>query len=305
MAVCQEQQILAVGWFDSKAVYFMSTADTSEVVTVTRRIGSMKVDVWAPLAVSNYNKYMGGEDWHDRLRSTFLLCKTHHYKKYYIKLMLFLLDIGLTNAWIYYKMCNEDIRGKDGSHAAFIQSVAESMVNISTKWSEYSKQDSALMSEDNGKNVNDGHSMMNTKSSTCIPAMLDSITAKIGVKMRVCQVCSYEMWRFKWKSVTICNIHGVRLCTEVRQVQSQCEPKLYKVDGTPVTDWGWTSETTDTFWNKFHDYYQPLGLFNNNFSLASPAKCKFAGVIYTSPLHQLKYEALGVQVKVKKEIQLV
>jgi hypothetical protein len=86
----------------------------------------------------------------------------------------------------------------------------------------------------------------------------------------------------------------------VRQVQSQCEPKLYKVDGTPVTDWGWTSETTDTFWNKFHDYYQPLGLFNNNFSLASPAKCKFAGVIYTSPFHQLKYEALGVQVKVKK-----
>jgi len=62
MAVCQEQQILAVGWFDSKAAYFMSTADTSEVVTVTRRIGSMKVDVWAPLAVSNYNKYMGGED---------------------------------------------------------------------------------------------------------------------------------------------------------------------------------------------------------------------------------------------------
>jgi hypothetical protein len=193
MAVCQEQQMLAVGWVDSKAVYFVSTAETSEVVTVTRRIGSMKVDVHAPLAVSNYNKYMGGVDQHDRLRSTFSLCKTHHYKKYYIKLMLFLLDIGLTNAWIYYKMCNEDICGKDGSRASFFQSVAESMVNISTKWSEYSKQDSVLMSEDNGNNVNDGHSMMSTKSSTCIPAMLDSITAKIGVKMRVCQVCSYEM----------------------------------------------------------------------------------------------------------------
>jgi hypothetical protein len=62
MAVCQEQQMLAVGWVDSKAVYFVSTADTSEVVTVTRKIGSTKVDVRAPLAVSNYNKYMGGVD---------------------------------------------------------------------------------------------------------------------------------------------------------------------------------------------------------------------------------------------------
>ena len=32
----------------------------------------------------------------------------------------------------------------------------------------------------------------------------------------------------------------------------------------------------------------------------SPQKCKFAGVIYTSSLHQLKYEALGVEVKLKK-----
>jgi hypothetical protein len=62
MAVCQEQQMLAVGWVDSKAVYFVSTADTSEVVIVTRRVGCTKVDARAPLAVSNYNKYMGGVD---------------------------------------------------------------------------------------------------------------------------------------------------------------------------------------------------------------------------------------------------
>jgi hypothetical protein len=92
-----------------------------------------------------------------------------------------------------YKMCNEEICGKEGSDTAFFQSVAESMVNISTKWSAYSKQDSVLVSEDNDNNGNEGHAVMNTKNSTCIPAGLDSIMAKIGVRMRVCQVCSYEM----------------------------------------------------------------------------------------------------------------
>jgi hypothetical protein len=71
-------------------------------------------------------------------------------------------------------------------------------------------------------------------------------------------------------------------------------------DGTPVTNWKGTCETIDTCWNKFHDFYLPEGLFNNNFSLASAQKCKFAGVIYTSALHQLKYEALGVPINIKK-----
>jgi hypothetical protein len=109
MAVNGDHQMLAVGWVDSKAVYFVSTADTTDIVTVNRKIGSSKVDVRAPLAVAKYNKFMGGVDRHDRLRSKFSLCKKYHFKKYYVKLLLFLMDIGLTNAWIYYKKCNEEI----------------------------------------------------------------------------------------------------------------------------------------------------------------------------------------------------
>ncbi len=100
MAVNEDHQMLADGWVDSKAVYFISTADTSEVVTMNRKISSTKVDMQASLAVTNYNKFMGDVDCHDRLQSTFSLCKKHHYKKYFIKMMSFLLDIGLTNAWI-------------------------------------------------------------------------------------------------------------------------------------------------------------------------------------------------------------
>jgi hypothetical protein len=73
--------MLAVGWVDSKAVYFVSTADTTDIVTVNRKIGSSKVDVRAPSAVAKYNKFMGGVDHHDCLHSTFSLCKKHHFKK--------------------------------------------------------------------------------------------------------------------------------------------------------------------------------------------------------------------------------
>jgi hypothetical protein len=183
-------------------------------------------------------------------------------------------------------------------YAPFFKSVAEAMVNCSTKWSAYSEQSSMLSTDNNDKSGND-ISVANTYNTTCIPAGLDIIPAKISVKMRVCQVCNYEMRRFKWKSVTLCTNHGVRLCTEKRRMRSQCEPKLQKLDGTPVPNWKWTCETDNTYWTKFHEFYLLEGLINNNFSLQSPHKCKFAGVQYTSSLHQLKYEALGDQVKVK------
>jgi len=65
MAVNEEHQMIAVRWVDSKALYFVSNADTTEIATVQRRIGSNKVEVRAPMAIANYNKWMGGADHHD------------------------------------------------------------------------------------------------------------------------------------------------------------------------------------------------------------------------------------------------
>jgi hypothetical protein len=114
-----------------------------------------------------------------------------------------------------------------------------------------------LASEDIPNSTNDVSGMLNNSNATCIPAALDSIPEKIGEKMKICQVCSYEMRRFKWKSVMLCTNHGVRICTEVRQLRSECKLQLCKLDGTPVTDWKWMCETTDSCWNKFHDFYLP------------------------------------------------
>ncbi len=63
--------MLAIGWIDNKAVHFISTADTMETVIVNRRSGSNKMDVVAPVAIKNYNKFMGGVDRHDCLQPYF------------------------------------------------------------------------------------------------------------------------------------------------------------------------------------------------------------------------------------------
>jgi len=49
--VNEEHQMLAVEWIDNKAAHFISTADTTDTVTVTRRARNEKVDVPAPVAI--------------------------------------------------------------------------------------------------------------------------------------------------------------------------------------------------------------------------------------------------------------
>jgi hypothetical protein len=118
-AVNPTHNIIAVGWLDNKAVNFISTADTTAVKTVKRRVTDSKVEVAAPEIVANYNKYMGGVDRHDRLRSSFSLGKAHKFKKYYIKLLLFVMDVAFTNSWVYYSLANPEDAKKDGARANF------------------------------------------------------------------------------------------------------------------------------------------------------------------------------------------
>ncbi len=66
---------MAIGSIDSKPVNLISTADTTAMGFVRRRIANTKVDIEAPEAVVNYNKYMGGVDKHDKLRNSFALGK--------------------------------------------------------------------------------------------------------------------------------------------------------------------------------------------------------------------------------------
>jgi hypothetical protein len=61
-ATNEEYQMLVVTWIDNKAVHFISAADKTDTEVISRRCGSKKLDISAPVTVKNYNKYMGGVD---------------------------------------------------------------------------------------------------------------------------------------------------------------------------------------------------------------------------------------------------
>ena len=303
--VNEDHQMLAIGWIDNKAVHFVSTADTTTTVVVTRRAGSKKLDISAPVAIKNYNKFMGGVDRHDRLRSTFSLCKAHKFRKYYVKLFLFIVDVGITNAWIYYKMANPDSTKKYGTRADFFQSIAEAMVNQTTNWAGKAQEETTTdeLEDDDINNENNcvPCATIPYPTEVCMPVPLHSLSVTLSTKKKVCQVCNYEMRPFKWKSVTLCSKHGVRLCTEIVKPRQYCLPNLKKKDGSLVTDWSWTCPMEKSCWAKFHEFYQPHGLFNSYFYIDNIGKsCKFSQCIYTSPLYQKKYAALGVEIKSKR-----
>ncbi len=48
----EEHEVLTIGWIDNKAVHFISTAYTTEIVTVNRRSGGNKMEVTAPMGRS-------------------------------------------------------------------------------------------------------------------------------------------------------------------------------------------------------------------------------------------------------------
>jgi hypothetical protein len=222
------------------------------------------MDVTAPVAIKNYNKFMGGVDRHDMLRSLFSLCKAHKFRKYFVKLFLFILDVGLTNAWIYCNLSNPESTKKYGSRADFFQSVAEAMVNVNANWYNRSIEESTVnelannVDIDNDDNANCADVEFPTEC--CMPIPLNMLLLQLATKIKVCQVCNNEMWPFKWRSVMLCGKHGVRPCTEVVKPRQHCLPTLTKKDGTLVTDWSWTCHMEGgSCWAKFHEFYQPHG----------------------------------------------
>jgi hypothetical protein len=73
-------------------------------------------------------------------------------------------------------------------------------------------------------------------------------------------------------------------------------PNLYKLDGTPVTDYSWTCPADGSCWTRFHDFYEPLGLFSRKEINMNEKKIKFAGTLYGNELYQKKYISLGISV---------
>jgi len=214
--------MVAVGWLDNKAVNFISTSDTTAISSVMRRVGSEKKEVPAPAVVCNYNKYMGGVDRHDKLRSTFSLGKRHKFRKYYVKLVLFLVDVALTNAWIYYKMANENVGEKYGDRADFYINLAKELlrddIDFEAKYkvnttrrlgatrrtnncdSEESQGESnGERSDTNADSGIDGLIMPNTTHFTAEERAGVERFLRMGTASETCRPCSFSAFPFPLK----------------------------------------------------------------------------------------------------------
>jgi hypothetical protein len=248
-------------------------------------------------------------DKHDKLRSTVALGKHHKFKKYYVKLMLFLMDIAMTNSWIYYKLVNPDKCKKSESRADYFLSVAEHLVRPGFDWATKYKVTPAVVEQEfgqehfpRGQNVDslETNNMADMERAVtenkCEFVDFDSLPFDLKKRSKTCQICNYEMRKPKWKGVVMCLNHGVQLCSAISAARCDSTPTLYQKNGNPVTDFSWTCSSKTSCWNKFHDYYCPKGLYSKKEINVSDATIKFGNVLYSSELYQKKYKALGIEV---------
>ncbi len=84
---------------------------------------------------------------------------------------------------------------------------------------------------------------------------MSAIPFLLNERAKCCQVCHYELKNPKWKGVVFCPVHGVGLYTESSPARALVEPKLYKVDGSEVSDFFWTCPAEGSCWSKFHNFY--------------------------------------------------
>jgi hypothetical protein len=67
---------------------------------------------------------MQGVDRHDQSRSKFALASCRGFNKYYITYHLVQVDIGITNAGIYFSLANPHLKNKEGQHCSFNEDTA-------------------------------------------------------------------------------------------------------------------------------------------------------------------------------------
>ena len=96
----------------------------------------MKILVQAPEVIKKYNNGMDGVDRHDQYRSLISLCARHRFKKYYVKLILALVDMALTNANLHFMLRWKGTTDPRStlSRADFFKEIAEKLMSHDRKW---------------------------------------------------------------------------------------------------------------------------------------------------------------------------
>ena len=109
----QADKVSASAWMDHKVVMVMSTnCQPSDSGTVHRKQkDGSSVEVPCPASITSYNKFMGRVDRGDQLRG-YYRCRSRS-RKFYKYIFYFLLDVAITNAYIFVKTSSNSSPFKD------------------------------------------------------------------------------------------------------------------------------------------------------------------------------------------------
>jgi Transposase IS4 len=134
MLIDKTNNVLCVQWVDSKVVNCVSTVLTDAIGSVKRQRGKHKVDFTCPVAVIFYQLWMFGVDKGDQMRSHGGgFSRKAHFKKWYKRVYLGILDCMLANALVVWNDCavNDAIRRRPTMKRwEFYQYCAQVMMNM-------------------------------------------------------------------------------------------------------------------------------------------------------------------------------
>ena len=223
LTVNQENNLVAIGWIDGNPVHLITTADGTEMSLVTRHVQHEQRRQSAPTAVQTYGHGMQAVDRFDQLMSLCSLAKRHAVKKWYLKLTVALLDVGMINAEIHYFMVNPD--EKKGMHRYNYREKLCSQL-FDTDWSLYEGMTNndvlEAISEGQRREEDKDEATANNRGSrqkthdnmaSCTPLMVnqyitpnpeneDTEEARVKTYKGVCcQVCVFEGRKTRTKSV--------------------------------------------------------------------------------------------------------
>ncbi len=131
MAIDPETHIMCMQWNDSAQVNLCTSVLDNSMGTVKRQVGPDKVTVPCPTAFIRYQETMGGVDKGDQIRDQMTGFSTKaHFKKWYKKTYLALLDVMLLNALVTYNDHAKAVGKPTLLRHEFYTYVAEKMINF-------------------------------------------------------------------------------------------------------------------------------------------------------------------------------
>ena len=122
-----DQKVNFIKWMDTKAVHVISNCEKADgcIETPRRQKGSQdKISVHVPVMVKEYNKYMGGVDLSDQLKSYYAIDMRCRYK-YYLRVIFDIVDTTVVNGYLNFKKLNPQSKM---SHLEFRQEVVRGLI---------------------------------------------------------------------------------------------------------------------------------------------------------------------------------